>query len=143
VTRAEDQPILVVEDEDIVSEVVARYLRREGFRVKVAADGASALALAATEEPRLVVLDLMLPDMDGLEVCRQLRAQSAVPILILTAKGTEADEVLGLGLGADDYVSKPVRPGALVARVKTLLRRTAPFPGAPGGGPLRGSVGSC
>jgi len=90
-----------------------------------------------------VVLDLMLPDMDGLEVCRQLRAQSAVPILILTAKGTEADEVLGLGLGADDYVSKPVRPGALVARVKTLLRRTAPFPGAPGGGPLRGSVGSC
>jgi len=137
VTRSEDQPILVVEDEDIVSEVVARYLRREGFRVKVAADGASALALAATEEPRLVVLDLMLPDMDGLEVCRRLRAQSTVPILILTAKGTEADEVLGLGLGADDYVSKPVRPGALVARVKTLLRRTAPFPGAPGGGPLR------
>ncbi len=134
--QQEDRPILVVEDEEIVSEVVARYLRREGFRVKVAADGASALALAAADEPRLVVLDLMLPDMDGLEVCRQLRAQSSVPILILTAKGAEADEVLGLGLGADDYLSKPLRPGALVARVKALLRRTGPD-GAAGSAPLR------
>jgi len=134
--QQEDRPILVVEDEEIVSEVVARYLRREGFRVKVAADGASALALAAADEPRLVVLDLMLPDMDGLEVCRQLRAQGSVPILILTAKGAEADEVLGLGLGADDYISKPLRPGTLVARVKALLRRTAPD-GAAGSAPLR------
>jgi len=106
----EDRPILVVEDEAIVGEVVARYLRREGFRVTVAVDGASALALAAAEAPRLVVLDLLLPDMDGLEVCRRLRAQGPAPILILTAKGDEADEVLGLGLGADDYVSKPLRP---------------------------------
>jgi two-component system response regulator ResD len=129
----EDHSILVVEDEEIVSEVVARYLRREGFRVKVAGDGVSALAFASAEEPRLVVLDLMLPDMDGLEVCRRLRAQSHVPILILTAKGAEADEVLGLGLGADDYISKPLRPGALVARVKALLRRAATVGGAVGG----------
>ncbi len=128
--QQEDHPILVVEDEAIVSEVVARYLRREGFRVKVAADGASALELGAAEEPRLVVLDLMLPDMDGLEVCRQLRARGPVPILILTAKGAEADEVLGLGVGADDYLSKPLRPGALVAHVKALLRRVASPDGA-------------
>jgi len=128
--QQEDHPILVVEDEAIVSEVVARYLRREGFRVKVAADGASALELGAAEEPRLVVLDLMLPDMDGLEVCRQLRARGPVPILILTAKGAEADEVLGLGVGADDYLSKPLRPGALVAHVKALLRRVAAPDGA-------------
>jgi len=134
--QQEDRPILVVEDEAIVSEVVARYLRREGFRVKVAADGAAALALAAADEPRLVVLDLMLPDMDGLEVCRQLRARGSVPILILTAKGAEADEVLGLGLGADDYISKPLRPGALVARVKALLRRGAALDGAAGQGEL-------
>ncbi len=106
----EGRPILVVEDEAIVGELVARYLRREGFRVAVATDGVSALEMAAAEEPLLVVLDLLLPDMDGLEVCRRLRARGLMPILILTAKGDEADEVLGLGLGADDYVSKPVRP---------------------------------
>lgn len=126
-----EQLILVVEDEDIVSDLVARYLRREGFRVKVAADGATALAIASTEDPGLVLLDLLLPDMDGLEVCRRLRAQGPVPILILTAKGDEADEVLGLGLGADDYVSKPLKPSLLVAHVKALLRRTA----VPGGVP--------
>ncbi len=121
--QQEGQPILVVEDEQIVSEVVARSLRREGFPVTVAADGAAALASAAADPARLVVLDLMLPDMDGLEVCRRLRAQGPVPILILTAKGAEADEVLGLGLGADDYLSKPLRPSVLVAHVKALLRR--------------------
>jgi len=135
VRHEEDRPILVVEDEAIVGEVVARYLRREGFRVIVAADGASALARAAIEEPRLVVLDLLLPDMDGLDVCRRLRAQGPAPILILTAKGDEADEVLGLGLGADDYVSKPLRPPLLVARVKALLRRSALLGAAPGGAP--------
>ena len=126
--------ILVVEDEPIVSEVVARYLRREGYRVIVAEDGGAALARAAEEQPRLVVLDLMLLDMDGLEVCRRLRMQGPVPILILTAKGTEADEVLGLGLGADDYLRKPVRPSLLVARVKALLRRTAATAAAPDSG---------
>ena len=130
--QQEGELILVVEDERIVSEVVARYLRREGFRVTVADDGAAALASAAADRPRLVVLDLMLPDMDGLEVCRRLRAQGPVPILILTAKGAEADEVLGLGLGADDYLSKPLRPGVLVARVKALLRRAAPAADVPG-----------
>jgi two-component system, OmpR family, response regulator ResD len=130
--KQESELILVVEDEHIVSDVVARYLRREGFRVTVAADGASALASAAADQPRLVVLDLMLPDMDGLEVCRRLRAQGAVPILILTAKGSETDEVLGLGLGADDYLSKPLRPSVLVARVKALLRRAAPLSDASG-----------
>jgi len=138
VTRQqESRPILVVEDEEVVSEVVARYLRREGFRVKVAADGASALALAVADEPQMVVLDLMLPDMSGLEVCRQLREAGRVPILILTAKDTEADEVLSLGLGADDYISKPLRPSALVARVKALLRRTATVENASSAGQLR------
>lgn len=132
----EGRPILVVEDEEIVSEVVTRYLRREGFRVKVAADGASALNLAVADPPQLVVLDLMLPDMNGLEVCRQLRASGRVPILILTAKDTEADEVLSLGLGADDYISKPLRPSALVARVKALLRRAAAVDSASGVGEL-------
>lgn len=136
VRQNQDTLVLVVEDEVIVSEVVARYLRREGFRVRVAINGAAALAYAATEMPHLVVLDLMLPDMDGLEVCRRLRAQSVVPIIILTAKGEESDEVLGLGLGADDYLSKPLRPSALIARVKRLLRRVTPAPGGPAGAPL-------
>jgi len=131
----EGRPILVVEDEAIVGELVARYLRREGFRVAVATDGVSALEMAVAEEPLLVVLDLLLPDMDGLEVCRRLRARGPMPILILTAKGDEADEVLGLGLGADDYVSKPVRPPLLVARVKALLRRASLLGAASGGAP--------
>ncbi len=133
--QEEDRPILVVEDEAIVGELVARYLRREGFRVAVATDGVSALEMAVAEEPLLVVLDLLLPDMDGLEVCRRLRARGPMPILILTAKGDEADEVLGLGLGADDYVSKPVRPSLLVARVKALLRRASLLGAASGGAP--------
>lgn len=126
-----DRPILVVEDEEIVGDLVARYLRREGFRVKIAATGVAALSVAAADHPCLVVLDLLLPDMDGLEVCRRLRAQGPVPILILTAKGDEADEVLGLGLGADGYVSKPLKPSLLVAHVKALLRRTTLLGGAP------------
>ncbi len=115
--------VLVVDDEAIVTEVVQRYLMREGFRVSVAADGGSALTLARETAPDLVVLDLMLPVLDGLEVCRRLRADSRVPIIMLTAKGEESDKILGLGLGADDYLAKPFSPGELVARVKAVLRR--------------------
>jgi DNA-binding response OmpR family regulator len=125
--------VLVVDDEPIVSEVVQRYLVREGYEVAVAQDGEAALAEAREQAPDLVVLDLMLPKLDGLEVCRQLRAESSVAIIMLTAKGEESDRILGLGLGADDYLVKPFSPGELVARVKAVLRRTtAPPSAAPG-----------
>jgi DNA-binding response OmpR family regulator len=113
----------VVDDESIVREVVERYLSREGFTVRVAADGEAALELAREEAPDLVVLDLMLPRIDGLEVCRRLRAQSSVPIIMLTAKGEETDKIVGLTLGADDYLVKPFSPRELVARVHAVLRR--------------------
>jgi DNA-binding response OmpR family regulator len=116
--------VLVVDDEPIVSEVVQRYLIREGFEVALAQDGEAALAQARELAPDLVVLDLMLPKLDGLEVCRQLRSESNVAIIMLTAKGEESDRILGLGLGADDYLVKPFSPGELVARVKAVLRRT-------------------
>jgi len=116
--------VLVVDDEPIVTEVVQRYLIREGYQVRVAADGRTALKEARDGAPDLVVLDLMLPGIDGLEVCRQLRAESSVPIIMLTAKGEESDKILGLGLGADDYLTKPFSPGELIARVKAVLRRT-------------------
>ncbi len=115
--------VLVVDDEAIVTEVVQRYLTREGFRVTVAADGGSALTLARETAPDLVVLDLMLPVLDGLEVCRRLRADSHVPIIMLTAKGEESDKILGLGLGADDYLAKPFSLLEFEARVRALLRR--------------------
>jgi DNA-binding response OmpR family regulator len=117
--------ILVVDDEQIVTEVVERYLRREGYDVKVAQDGAQALKIAGEWHPNLVVLDLMLPEIDGLEVCRKLRQDSAVPIVMLTAKGEETDRIVGLELGADDYIVKPFSPREVVARVKSVLRRTA------------------
>ena len=117
--------VLVVDDEPIVSEVVQRYLVREGYEVVLAEDGEAALERAREQAPDLVVLDLMLPKLDGLEVCRQLRAESSVAIIMLTAKGEESDRILGLGLGADDYLVKPFSPGELVARVKAVLRRTA------------------
>ena len=117
--------ILVVDDEPIVTEVVQRYLSREGYRVTVAPDGESALRLAREVGPDLVVLDLMLPKIDGLEVCQRLRADYSFPIIMLSAKGEESDKILGLGLGADDYVTKPFSPGELTARVKAVLRRTA------------------
>ena len=116
--------VLVVDDEAIVTEVVERYLVREGYRVTVATDGEAALELAREGGPDLVVLDLMLPKLDGLEVCRRLRQESSVPIIMLTAKGEESDRILGLGLGADDYLTKPFSPGELAARVKAVLRRT-------------------
>ncbi len=117
--------ILVVEDDPTVAEVVTRYLAREGYRVETVADGASALDRALASPPDLMVLDLMLPGMDGLEVCRRLRAALPVPIVMLTARGDETDRVVGLELGADDYVAKPFSPRELAARVKAVLRRSA------------------
>jgi DNA-binding response OmpR family regulator len=128
--------ILVVDDDVTVSEVVARYLERDGYRVEVRADGREALDRALAEPPDLVVLDLMLPGMDGLEVCRRLRAIAPVPIVMLTARTQESDRILGLDLGADDYVSKPFSTKELVARVRAVLRRAqGPLDsGAPGPG---------
>ncbi len=120
--------VLVVEDEPTVSEVVERYLRREGYEVAVAADGLEGLRLAREWAPELVVLDLKLPQVDGLEVCRQLRRDSQVPIIMLTARSEETDRVVGLELGADDYMVKPFSPRELVARVKSVLRRVSSGP---------------
>lgn len=117
--------ILVVDDERIVTEVVERYLRLEGYEVKVAKDGIQALETAGEWHPSLIVLDLMLPGIDGLEVCRRLRQVNRVPIIMLTAKGEETDRIVGLELGADDYMVKPFSPRELVARVKSVLRRTS------------------
>jgi DNA-binding response OmpR family regulator len=116
--------ILVVDDESKVVKLARDYLERNGFRVLTASDGVSALAAARRERPDLVVLDLLLPGMDGREVCRALRRDSDVPIIMLTALAEESDQVVGLELGADDYVVKPFSPRALVARVRALLRRT-------------------
>lgn len=115
--------VLVVEDDPTVAEVVARYLEREGFAVESVADGRDALARADAQLPDLVVLDIMLPGLDGLEVCRRLRSRAPIPVVMLTARGSEEDRVLGLELGADDYVSKPFSPRELTARVKAVLRR--------------------
>jgi DNA-binding response OmpR family regulator len=118
--------ILVVEDEPTVSDVVGRYLRREGYHVDAASDGAEGLHKALAERPDLVVLDVMLPGLDGLEVCRRLRATSQTPVIMLTARVEDGDAILGLGLGADDYVRKPFSPPELVARIKAVLRRGQP-----------------
>jgi DNA-binding response OmpR family regulator len=121
------ETILIVDDEPTIVEVVELYLRREGFRVLTAGDGAAALSAVQQERPDLIVLDLMLPGMSGLDVTRQLRAGGALPIIMLTAR-VETDRVVGLELGADDYVTKPFSPRELVARVKAVLRRTQPTP---------------
>lgn len=115
--------VLVVEDEPTLASAVAARLEAEGFAVRVAGDGRSALEAAAASPPDLVVLDLMLPEVDGLEVCRRLQAERPVPVLMLTARGEEADRVIGLGVGADDYLTKPFGMRELVARVRALLRR--------------------
>jgi len=120
--------VLVVGDESIVRDVVVRYLRREGYRTLEAADGDTARELVQRERPDLVVLDLMLPGTDGLAVCRWIRGHSQLPVIMLTARGEEADRIVGLELGADDYVTKPFSPRELAARVKTVLRRAAPSP---------------
>jgi DNA-binding response OmpR family regulator len=121
--------ILVVDDDPTVSDVVRRYLERAGYAVTLSADGNDALAAYERHRPDLVVLDLMLPGIDGLEVCRRLRSSATgVPIVMLTALGEEADRVLGLQLGADDYVTKPFSPRELVLRVQSVLRRSLARP---------------
>jgi DNA-binding response OmpR family regulator len=117
--------VLVVDDEPIVREVVVSYLEREGYRTLEAGDGDTARRLLEKEPPNLVVLDVMLPGVDGLELCRWIRARSELPIIMLTARGEEADRIVGLELGADDYVTKPFSPRELAARVRTVLRRTS------------------
>ncbi len=116
--------ILVVDDEPNIADLVELYLRRDGYRVVKVSTGEDAVAAVGTHRPRLVVLDVGLPDIDGLEVCRRLRQTSTIPVIFLTARDTEIDRVLGLELGADDYVTKPFSPPELVARVKAVLRRT-------------------
>jgi DNA-binding response OmpR family regulator len=129
--------ILVVDDDPTVSDVVRRYLERAGFAVDKAGDGPTALAIAAERSPDLVVLDLMLPGMSGLEVCQRLRRDSDVPVVMLTALGEESDRVVGFETGADDYVTKPFSPRELALRVQSVLRRTGRGePGVVEAGPL-------
>jgi DNA-binding response OmpR family regulator len=118
------QLILVVDDEPKVARLARDYLEKNGFRVVTAADGQAALAIARREKPDLVILDLMIPLIDGREVCRILRRESDVPVIMLTALSEEIDQVTGLEIGADDYITKPFSVRALVARVRALLRRT-------------------
>jgi DNA-binding response OmpR family regulator len=116
--------ILIIEDDANTTALITLYCEREGFRTLPAADGISGLEKAGEERPDLIILDLMLPEMDGWEVCRRIRQASDVPIIMLTARGDEIDRVSGLSLGADDYVVKPFSPRELVERVKAVLRRT-------------------
>ncbi len=116
--------VLVVEDEPMVAEVVERYLRRDGYDVAVVHDGKAALEEFVSFAPDLVVLDLMLPKIDGREVCRRIRERAETPVIMLTARGEEVDKLVGLELGADDYVTKPFSPRELVARVRAVLRRS-------------------
>jgi two-component system OmpR family response regulator len=115
--------ILVVDDERKIVDIVKAYLEKEGFRVAVAYDGKAALDMAKSQAPDLIVLDLMLPEISGWDVCRTLRAESNVPIIMLTARDEDTDKIVGLELGADDYVTKPFNPKELVSRVKAVLRR--------------------
>lgn len=125
-------PILIAEDDRNTSALVATYLEREGFATLAAYDGDQALLLARQQKPGFVILDVMLPKRDGWEICRELRKVSDVPILMLTAREEEIDRVLGLSLGADDYVVKPFSPRELVERVKAILRRVRPESSAAG-----------
>ena len=122
--------ILVVEDEESISQPFAEALRRAGFEAVVTATAAGAIELADSEEPDLVMLDLALPDGDGRDVCRELRRRSDVPIVMLTARGTEMDRIVGLELGADDYVVKPFSAREVISRIRAVLRRSAPRDGA-------------
>jgi two-component system response regulator RegX3 len=137
--------ILVVEDEESLADSVRYNLEREGYTVSVAPDGRVAIERFRVERPSLVVLDLMLPEISGLDVCRMIRRESTVPIIMVTAKDSEADKVTGLELGADDYVTKPFSVRELVSRVRAQLRRAAVSPGLPAdeeleGGPVRMDV---
>src|SRR5512137_1354081 len=118
-----NETILVVDDEPNIVELARMYLQQAGYRVESAADGRQGLSQVRNLHPALVVLDLMLPDLDGWEVCRRLRAESDVPIIMLTARTDDVDRIVGLELGADDYVTKPFNPRELVARVRAVLRR--------------------
>jgi two-component system response regulator ResD len=118
--------VLVVDDEPIVREVVVGYLQREGFRTLEAADGNRAKEILERDPPSIVLLDVMLPGTDGLELCRWIRSRSKLPVIMVTARGEEADRIVGLELGADDYVTKPFSPRELAARVRTVLRRSEP-----------------
>jgi DNA-binding response OmpR family regulator len=115
--------VLVVDDDRKLVELIRMYLERDGYRVLIAYDGRQALELARQKQPDLIVLDLMLPEVSGMDVCRTLRAESSVPIIMLTARTSEDDKLLGLDLGADDYVTKPFSPRELVARIRAVLRR--------------------
>jgi DNA-binding response OmpR family regulator len=124
--QAAEKTVLIVDDEPIVRDVVARYLNRDGFRTLEAGDGDIARELINDRAPTLVVLDVMLPGTDGLTLCRWIRARGDLPVIMLTARGEEADRIVALDLGADDYVTKPFSPGELAARVRSVLRRTSP-----------------
>lgn len=121
--------ILVIEDERKTSDLIQLYLQRHGYTTLAALDGRLGLEMARTHQPDLIVLDLMLPGLDGLDLCRILRAEANIPIIMLTARSTEDDKLLGLDLGADDYLTKPFSPRELVARVRTVLRRMGKQPG--------------
>jgi len=120
------QVVLIVEDEPSIASFVSLYLKNAGYAVKSVATGSDALAQVESEEPALVVLDLMLPDIDGIEVCRRIRQRRDIPILMLTARDEDVDKIIGLEVGADDYMTKPFNPRELVARVKSILRRSTP-----------------
>ena len=120
------QTVLIVEDETSIASFVALYLKNAGYAVKAAGTGGAALNAIAAETPALIILDLNLPDMDGLEICRRVRKSSDVPILMLTARDEDVDKIIGLEVGADDYLTKPFNPRELVARVKSVLRRSSP-----------------
>src|ERR671926_909319 len=123
---AQAQTVLVVEDEASIASFVSLYLKNAGYAVKAVSNGADALAQVEREQPSLIVLDLMLPDMDGIDVCRRIRQRRDVPILMLTARDEDIDKIIGLEVGADDYMTKPFNPRELVARVKAILRRSVP-----------------
>jgi DNA-binding response OmpR family regulator len=120
------ESILIVEDESSIASFVALYLKNAGYSVRTVAKGADALDQVSSDPPALTILDLMLPDIDGIEVCRRIRKTSDVPILMLTARDEDVDKIIGLEVGADDYMTKPFNPRELVARVKSILRRSAP-----------------
>jgi len=125
-TPAQAQTILVVEDESSIASFVALYLKNAGYGVQTVGTGSEAIETVESGRPALVVLDLMLPDIDGIEVCRRIRQRSDVPVLMLTARDEDIDKIIGLEVGADDYLTKPFNPRELVARVKSILRRSGP-----------------
>ena len=127
-----NQTILVVDDEQNIRDLAKLYLEKEGYAVETAVDGAEALARVKESPPTLMVLDLMLPEVDGWEVCRQVRSDSNLPILMLTARDDDIDKIVGLEMGADDYLTKPFNPRELVARVRAILRRAEPSQNADG-----------